>query len=191
MGLILKCVNKRRKKKGKNPTPYSSLQLIQCNPVPLKHRDPQLIWKDVIYTQSLPCSCWAETCQHTPCLKLVHELDHFSNQFGISGPLHTWITPDELYGAIWRVILSPFWTSPLLLHLLRRMLQHCFALNLQKYFVDYETSTDLPSSGWGWTDTVIDLYFIFGWTYPLLMHMLKTFTKVSDKESLLTEHINA
>ena len=49
----------------------------------------------------------------------------------------------------------------------------------------------LPSLGWGWTDTVIDLYFIFGWTYPLLMHMLKTFTKVSDKESLLTEHINA
>ena len=48
---------------------------------------------------------------------------------------------DELYGAVlmlgfFSVVISHFKTGPHLLQLLRRMLQRCFAVKLQKCFVE-------------------------------------------------------
>ena len=56
-------------------------------------------------------------------------------------------------------------TSPHLILLFIRMLWHCFAVKLQKSFVDYKTSPGLPSI-WGWVDN--DRNFIFWSTYPLM-----------------------
>ena len=44
-------------------------------------------------------------------------------------------------------------TSPQLLQLFTRMLQHCFALKLETFFVDYETSPNFPSTLGEWTMT--------------------------------------
>ena len=70
-----------------------------------------------------------------------------SNQFGISELLETWITSYKLHGAI--LFLQ-------LLQLFRRTMQHCFAVKLQKRFVDYETSL-VFSSAWVNNDRI----FIF------------------------------
>ena len=53
-------------------------------------------------------------------------------------------------------VFVEFFLSPHLLQLLRIMLQHCFAVKPQKYFVDNETSPDLPLA-WGWLDDEIKL----------------------------------
>ena len=58
---------------------------------------------------------------------------------------------DELCGAISCFVLSAvfflcFKTSPNLVQLFRRILPHCFAEKLKKYFVDYKTSPDFPSA---------------------------------------------
>ena len=55
-------------------------------------------------------------------------------------------------------------TSPHLLQFLRKMLQSCFAVQLQKCFVDDKTSPSL-SSARGWVDN--GWIFISGWTFPL------------------------
>lgn len=43
------------------------------------------------------------------------------------------------------------------------MLLYCFAVKVQKYFVNYETLLDFPSA-WEWVDN--DWTSIFGWTCP-------------------------
>lgn len=49
--------------------------------------------------------------------------------------------PDELYVAIYLLILSPH-----LLQLFSRILQHCFAMRLYKCFLDYKTSPTYQSA---------------------------------------------
>ena len=52
---------------------------------------------------------------------------------------------EKLYGGILHDFFGislHFKTSLHLLQLLRRMLQHCFAVKLQKYFTDYKTKPD-------------------------------------------------
>ena len=68
----------------------------------------------------------------------------FWRQFGISGLPQTWITADHLNGAILCFHFFPF-LSLQLLQLFRRNLQCCFAVKLQKCFVDSKTSTNFPS----------------------------------------------
>ena len=54
-----------------------------------------------------------------------------------------------------------FKTSPNLVQLFRRILPHCFAEKLKKYFVDYKTSPDFPSA-WRWADNDWIFYFWVG-----------------------------
>ena len=74
----------------------------------------------------------------------------FPSQFGIA---EIWETL-TLFVCLLLIFFNCFLcfeTSPQLLKLLRRMLQCCFAVKLQKCFMDYATSPDFPSS-WGWVD---------------------------------------
>ena len=79
----------------------------------------------------------------------------FSNQFGISGLLETWITPDKLYGAMF---YFSFGSSLNLLQLFRRVLQRSFTVKPQKCFVDYKTSLGFPPARL-WVDN--DYIFIY------------------------------
>ena len=81
----------------------------------------------------------------------------FRNQNGI---LEIWETLTVLLFAFGFLFScsSCFKTSPQLLQLFRRMLQCCFAVKLQKCFMDYATSLDFPSSR-GWVDN--------DWIHPL------------------------
>ena len=90
----------------------------------------------------------------------------FSNEFGISGPQETWITLDELYGAISYFQLCSLLKQVPIYFSCRGegRLQQCSAAKLQKYSADYKTSPDFPSA-WGWVDG--SWTFISGWTYPL------------------------
>lgn len=81
----------------------------------------------------------------------------FSEQCGISGLLKTLIMPDELYWAIIYIILFGFFSnvfilcfkrSQHLLQLFRKMLKLCFAVKLQKCFLELETPSDFRSA-WG------------------------------------------
>ena len=66
--------------------------------------------------------------------------------------------------AINRIGLFRFKTSLRLLQLFRRTLQHCFAVKLQKCFVDDKTSPDFPLA-WGQVDS--DSIYFLGRTVPL------------------------
>ena len=66
--------------------------------------------------------------------------------FGLS-VLQTWIMPDEFYGAVLYFVFC-FWlcfhlfkNSSHLLKLFRKMLEHCFVVELQKCFVNMVVST--------------------------------------------------
>lgn len=63
----------------------------------------------------------------------------FLNQFGISGVPETWITHFMFSFLVVFNILK-------LLLLFMRILQSCFAVKLQKYFVDYKTSPGMRLS---------------------------------------------
>ena len=57
-----------------------------------------------------------------------------------------------------------------------RMLQRCFAVNLQKCFEDYKTQPNYTSA-LGWVDNDwISIFFFFlgggGWSYPLILPVL-------------------
>ena len=56
-----------------------------------------------------------------------------------------WINPYELDGAI-HVYFFSLLKQIFILQLFWRMLEHCFAVKLQKCFVDYESTPDFPSA---------------------------------------------
>ena len=64
--------------------------------------------------------------------------------------------------------VSHFKTSLLLLQRFKRKPQHCFAVKLQKCFVDYKTTPDFPLASARWVDN--DWIFIFRWTVPNNLH---------------------
>ena len=67
--------------------------------------------------------------------------------------------------AVWRPL--DVFSSPRLFQLSERVLHCCFAVKLQKCFVDDKTSPGFPLAG-GWTDN--DWIFISGFTVPLRIY---------------------
>ena len=86
----------------------------------------------------------------------------FSNPFGVLGPPENWLKfmkTVEVFFSCFFFFFLHFETSPQLFQSFRRMQWHCFAVKLQKCFVDYKTALDF-SSAWGWEDNNKDKVYI-------------------------------
>ena len=68
------------------------------------------------------------------------------------------------------IIFVCFKTSPHLLQLFQRMQQGCFAVKLQKCFLDNETSPNFPSA-WGWADNDWTEHFWVDFPFKDCTHM--------------------
>ena len=152
-------------------TPDVSIQLVQHNPSLQKLKISNFLHP--FYTKNVHCSYKLKTLALTKSdlaawawPRVPGRNTVFSNQFGMSGLPEAWITPDELCGDVLCFLFCLFiqlsFTFIQLFQLLRTMLQHCFAVMLQKCFGDYETSSTIVALGWD-----NDRIFIFGWTFPL------------------------
>ena len=119
------------------------------------------------YTFSWAAKIWA--------LERV-EKTSFINQLRIFGFLEAWLTPDGLYRTIlflFFIVLLHFKTSPHLLQVFRRMLPCCFAMKLQKCFMDYNFWMNLSFKS---------LFCLFDSSMMILNEVVSVFRSIQDEQ---------
>lgn len=114
----------------------------------------------------------------------------FSNQFGISGILEAWITPDELYWAVWFFCLFfcvCFYVLKQVPSFFSCLGKCCHAFLLWSSSIFFCRPRKLHPSAWGSVDS--DWIFICGWTVPLRTNALKVLYIMKLKVEAEASHL--